>query len=336
MPLFTKPLKPLKERKLKSFVNPSLPCPTEYWPLLVEKAYAKLHGSYYEARFQNNNTMGEVTTASSLLHQKNNIGSKMKMAKLCKSLNSLSGGVSTTFQWNRKTGRGYRDGMLEWFVPPSTASEAGSHSPLAKLAEDESDSEDMDDGQTKDGGDSELHDAILKNPAIDFETETTDEESARILFRRLRTIAIGEENVDTIFVVKRQNEDEDEDSEDLDENDTDMYLVSNLLNQDRDSMTWVLEDPNALNTRQSFVAKLRSPLVTLTRPWSPIIQNLDEKPEEGFDQETQVLRISMVELYRKFRAITVHHICSNHLATEPNAKNQFKHHLAINGAWGLL
>ena len=32
----------------------------------------------------------------------------------------LSGGVSTTFQWNRKTGRGYRDGMLEWFVPPST------------------------------------------------------------------------------------------------------------------------------------------------------------------------------------------------------------------------
>ena len=68
--------------------------------------------------------MDEVTTASNLLNQRNNIGSKMKMAKLCKSLNSLSGGVSTTFQWNRKTGRGYRDGMLEWFVPPSAAGEA--------------------------------------------------------------------------------------------------------------------------------------------------------------------------------------------------------------------
>ena len=77
-----------------------------------------------------------------------------------------------------------------------------------------------------------------------------------------------------------------------------MYLVSNLLNQDRDSMSWVLEDPNALNSRQSFVAKLRSPLVTLTRPWSPI-QHSDENPEEGtqkgMDQETQVVRISMVE-----------------------------------------
>ena len=113
------------------------------------------------------------------------------------------------------------------------------------------------------------------------------------------------------FCYKRQNEDEDEDSEDLDENDTDMYLVSNLLNQDRDSMTWVLEDPN-VNTRQSFVAKL-VPIGHPYKTMSPIIQNLDEKPEEGFDQETQVLRISMVELYRKFRAITVHHICSNHL-----------------------
>ena len=52
------------------------------------------------------------------------------------------------------------------------------------------------------------------------------------------------------------------------------------------------------------------------------------------DQETQVVCISMVELYKKFRAITVHHICSNHLAAESNAKEQFKHHLTINGAWG--
>ena len=59
------------------------------------------------------------------------------------------------------------------------------------------------DGQTKDGGDNELHDAILKNPAIDFETQTTDEENARILFRRLRTIAIGEENMDTIFICQK-------------------------------------------------------------------------------------------------------------------------------------
>ena len=38
----------------------------------------------------------------------------------------------------------------------------GSSSPLAKLAEDQGDFEDIEDGQTRDGGDGELHDAILK------------------------------------------------------------------------------------------------------------------------------------------------------------------------------
>ena len=143
--------------------------------------------------------------------------------------------------------------------------------------------------------------------------------------------------MDTIFVVKRRNDDEDEDSEDLDENDTNMYLVSNLLNQDRDSMTWVLDDPTVLNTRQSFVAKLSSPLVTLTRPWNPIMQNSGENAEEGtqrlMKKETEVVHISMVQLYQNFRAITVHHICNHHLAPDSNAKQQFEHHLTINGNW---
>ena len=59
--------------------------PTEYWPLVVQKAYAKLHGSYHAVTHVHNlrSTMQEIT-----------------------------GGVATTIHWTSE--RGYRDGMVEF------------------------------------------------------------------------------------------------------------------------------------------------------------------------------------------------------------------------------
>ena len=359
MPLFTKPLKPLQERKLKSYLNPSLPCPTEYWPLLIEKAYAKLHGSYYNMRFnvETQSEMDYLRSQSSLLITNNNVGNKNKMTQLCKSLNSLTGGVSTTFQWNLKTGRGYRDGILDWFIPPSkrktntdesprrraasldsttptkrspTRSRAGT---LDSIVETNDDSDDAMDSSMN-VSDLNLDDNSFYNESIEDERH---EEAAKTLFRRLRTIAIGEENKDTIFIVKKRNDDEDEDVEELDTYDTNVYIATNILNKDRDSLTWILDDPSTLNSRQSFVTKLSSPMTTLVRPWN-LIKPVDDKPKQGdknIDDLNQPMHISMTELYKNFRAITVHHTCNNRLLSTASSskKNPFKYHLNITGKW---
>ena len=215
--------------------------PTEYWPLIVQKAYAKLHGSYH---------------AVTHIHD------------ICGSLMHISGGVTTKFTWDLKGNapysngskqrRGYRDGMLEW-------------------------------------------------------TSSDNAEGAKTLFRRLRSIAIGEENNETLFCarVRKQTDTDDlygyeygSDGEEIATEDQEktpdeqdllsssghaIFIVCGILSSEAAVVDWYQNESTGSpvkNGSKGDEDEMVAPKICLYRPWDKLNTFGNQKKNGGNAPDT--------------------------------------------------